>query len=60
MIKISKEYKNPLKKLLIKNKQTNEVAGFDFNCEMVKMGEIGSANGYSNARSMALIASIMA
>jgi len=35
------------------------LVGYDFNDPVVRSGEISSGNGHSNARSMALIASIM-
>ena len=61
MIKLNKESKYSIdsEKKMKSTKRSLMLEEFDFNSELCRTGEMPSANGHSNARSMALIASVM-
>ena len=61
MMKLSKESKYSIdsEKKMKSTKRSLMLEEFDFNSELCRTGEMPSANGHSNARSMALIASVM-
>jgi len=61
IIKLSKESKYSIdsEKKMKSTKRSLILENFDFNSELCRTGEMPSANGHSNARSMALIASVM-
>ena len=56
--KFNQESKYQERKLVV-NKRSLPLGGFDLNSELCRRGEIPSVNGHTNARSMALIASVM-
>ena len=61
MNKLKKESKYSIdsEKKMKSTKRSLMLEQFDFNSELCRTGEMPSANGHSNARSMALIASVM-